>query len=120
MLHVGIEQPERGEQARCRRDDDLANAKGLSHPACEQWAVTAEGEEGELPWVASPLRRYRLDGPDHVGGSDLVRAEGRGLEAQAQRPSDLGLECQPCFLGIEPRWNSGGVVAKVGPTLRRL
>ena len=84
VLDVGVEQAEGGEEARRRRHDHAADAERRRHAAGEQGAVAAEGEERELPRVAAALGRDRLDGADHVGGGDLVRAIGGGLQAHAQ------------------------------------
>ena len=52
-------------------------------PQANSGPVAAEGEERELARIAAPLGRHRLDGADHVGGGDLVRAVGGVLDGRS-------------------------------------
>ena len=101
MLDIGIEQAERGEQAGRGRHDDAGDAQRRRHAGGEQRAVAAEGEQRELARIAAALGRHRLDGADHVGGRDQMRAVGRPLDRHAERLGDLFGEHRARLLGVE-------------------
>ena len=101
VLDVGVEQAEGREQAGRRRHDDARHAERRRHAAGEQRAVAAEGEQREVARVAAALGRDRLDGADHVGGGDQMRAVGRVLQRHAQRAGDRALEHAARLVGVE-------------------
>ena len=92
MLHVGEEEPERGEQAGRRRHDDAAHLELSRHPRREERAVAAEREQRVFARITSALARHRADRAHHVRRRDDVRTV-RGLgERQAHPPRDAFFE----------------------------
>ena len=101
MLDVGVQEPERGEQTRRRRNDDPFHQQGLGHGGGEHRAVAAESEQGVLPGVPAPFGRYRPDGAHHVGGGNLNGAMGGVLERESERLGDRLFKHRARLRGIE-------------------
>ena len=103
MLDVRVQEPERGEQTRRRRNDDPFHQQRLRHGGGEDRAVAAEREEGILPRVPAAFGRHRPDGAHHVGGGDLDGAVGGVLEGETEGLGDRLLEPERALVALSLR-----------------